>query len=335
MASKILIIAAVAVVVAGASYFTYLQEPDETPDLRTYLVTGDWAEYSVSYPDEGQSYTSRYLVTEISSPMTATIEISEYEYNYTIDGGYQLMFLTIDQDDPDLKLVREKTVDTFLGKTSCDVYQSEQFDGVTTYYADSKSGLVLRTEYEPSVEDRSRFVSELTGTSIFTPVTGGEADYFLGTQFHIGSTYAYETVTNYSNSNGEILYTSYTTSTEIQSMNYDGTFNIMNSDTPITAEEFASGYTWSDELHPEAEVTGSETLSTQWGIVDCDVYTIFGYQFEGIGSGDLHVSVDPDTGLVLRQWAVIPDATDYNGMVWEECIISKYILECTLVQIAD
>ena len=331
MNNKILIVVIVAIAVVGTSYYTYLQDQDDTLELREYLVEGDWVTYSSN--SRGYENETTYTVTEILTPLTVRTEVTTADYNYSIDITYSFLLTVIDPDDESMVFVGNETMKTFLGKIVCNVYTHEDGMGTYTYYTEPSSNLVIHRYYEPFFEEDGTFSSSLVGTSVFTPVTEGRADYMLWTKPTIGSTYTYDTEIEFTLDDGSFIYTRNIDTTTVESVNEDGTLSVSDSDTPMTVEEFLAGCTMNDG-YAGAVLTGTKTFNTAWGIIDCDVYTIYGYEVQGIGAGELDICVDPDTGLVLVKYITIPDVADEDGILWD-CHITIYLIDCSLILVAD
>ncbi len=320
---SVAIIAVVAVVVAVISFGTFLMDSGDDLELREYLVEGDWVEYY----DEGEDSTTRYTVLSVE-------EIDSYKFNIsdemTITAPYSYIFTVVGPDDGDVEYLRSETVDTFLGETDCDVYGLVSYGSQVIYYVEPATGLALVTELKGSDGSTARMV--MTGTSVFEPVDQEFAEIALG-QPVAGSTFTHGSHTYYAS--GENFITeSYDITVTVESVNDDGTLNITDSEDPATAEKFIAGLLMTDDEIGASTLVGTKVVSTQWGLMECDVYVMPHMSPEGVSMGDRTFIVESNTGIVLTTWVEMHDM-EFDGEVWEDYRSEFTLTDCSFILVAD
>ena len=117
---------------------------------------------------------------------------------------------------------------------------------------------------------------------------------------------------------------------EVESVNGDGTLNLVQSAEPVTIEEYMSELILDEEEKSAMTLDSTRTVSTQWGLMECEVYSMELVPTNQFGSGQTSLLVDPDTDVVLMAWTDYTDVT-YDGDVWVEGHIESVLIDCNLV----
>ena len=320
---SVAIIVVVAVVVAGISFGTFLMDSDDELELRDYLVVGDWVEYY----NEGMDYTEMYTVEDVEAINSYYVNVSD---EYSITTSYQYLFTTIDPDDDNVEYQGSETVNTFLGKTECDVYTKVNTFYEYVYFVEPNTNLVLITEGTNS--EGHTFRTMITGTSVFDPVDLEFTEIAIA-QPGAGSTFTHEVEYDYV-SGDSFYYSSWGITVTVDSVNEDGTLNITDSEEPITVEQFMSKLRMTDEEIAASTLMGTKVVSTQWGIMECYVYVMPYQDPDSTDVGDRTFIVEPDTGIVLTTWIEMHDV-EYMGQVWEDYRFESVLIDCNIVLVAD
>ena len=320
---SVAIIAVVAVVVAVISFGTFLMDSGDDPELRDYLVEGDWVEYY----DEGEDSTMRYTVLSVEGIDSYMYSISD---EMTITAPYSYLFMVVDPDDRGVEYLGSETVDTFLGEIDCDVYGMTSFSSQIIYYVEPATGLALVTELEGSDGSTARVV--MTGTSVFDPVDQEFAEIALG-QPVAGSTFTHGSHSYYT-SGDNFITENYDITVTVESVNEDGTLNITDSEDPATVEEFVAGLLMTDDEIGASTIVGTKVVSTQWGLMECDVYVMPHVDSEGVSMGDRTFIVESNTGIVLTTWLEMHDV-EFDGEVWEDYRSEFTLSDCSIILVAD
>ena len=303
---SVAIIVVVAIVVAGVSYGTYLMDTDEKLELRDYMVEGDWAEYYYENLDQ----TERFTVQSVISINNYEISVSGQD---TVRAPYGYVLNVVDTEG--LECLRSERVDTFLGEIECDVYDMG-FSG-TEAGSDSEGNAYKRV---------------LTGTSVFDDADSALVEIALA-QPVVGSAFTH--LDEYYYISGDLFqYEGTDISVTVDSVNDDGTLNLVGQETPVTVEEFMSGLMMTDEEISGSTLIETKVFSTQWGVMECDVYSMQYLDAEGKDLGERQFIVESDTGLVLMTWVEMHDV-EYEGVVWEQYVSEFTLTECSLVLVAD
>ena len=319
---SVAIIVVVAIAVAGISYGTYLMDSDDKLEMRDYLVVGDWVEYD--HLDSG--YVDRYTVQSVQAVNYYEMNVSD---EYTVSVSYGFLFTIVDPSDENVEYLRSETVDTFLGNIECDVYLTTDYWSVLVYYVEPDTNLVLIVDSTDYDGDTYRTV--MTGTSVFDPLDPEFVKIGLAPP-EVGSTYTYEHLYDYTSDEGFIS-GSWTTTMTVDSVNEDGTLNLIDGEEPVTVEQFVSGLMMTEEDIVASTLVESKAISTQWGVMMCDVY-VMPYQDPESGDiGERTFIVDPDTGIVIDSWIEMHDV-EYNGDVWEDCELEDRLIDCDLILVA-
>ena len=320
---SVAIIAVVAVVVAVISFGTFLMDSDDDLELRDYLVEGDWIEYY----DESSDSATRYTIVGVESIDSYVVNVSDL---YTLTAPYAYILMVVDPDDGEVEYLRSEKVDTFLGEIDCDVYGMEVMGSQFTYYVEPSTGLAIITEAVYVDGDTSRVV--MTGTSVLDAVDQEFADIALG-QPVAGSTFTHESMVDYTSGDNFITET-YDITVTVESVNEDGTLNITDSEDPATAEEFIAGLLMTDDEISASTLVGTKVVSTQWGLMECDVYVMPHMSPEGVSMGDRTFIVESSTGIVLTTWVEMHDV-EFDGEVWEDYHSEFTLTDCSFILVAD
>lgn len=320
---SVAIIAVVAVVVAVISFGTFLMDSGDDLELREYLVEGDWVEYY----DESSDSATRYTIVGVESIDSYVVNVSD---QYTLTAPYANILMVVDSDDGEVEYLRSEKVDTFLGEIDCDVYGLEVMGSQFTYYVEPSTGLAIITEVVYVDGDTSRVV--MTGTSVLDAVDQEFADTALG-QPVAGSTFTHESMVDYTSGDNFITET-YDITVTVESVNEDGTLNITDSEDPATAEEFVAGLLMTDDEIATSSLVGTKVVSTQWGLLNCDVYVMPTLDPEGVNLGDRTFIVEQSTGIVLTTWVEMHDV-EFDGEVWEDYHSEFTLTDCSFILVAD
>ena len=320
---SVAIIAVVAVVVAVISFGTFLMDSGDDLELREYLVEGDWVEYY----DESSDSATRYTIVGVESIDSYVVNVSD---QYTLTAPYANILMVVDSDDGEVEYLRSEKVDTFLGEIDCDIYGLEVMGSQFTYYVEPSTGLAIITEVVYVDGDTSRVV--MTGTSVLDAVDQEFADIALG-QPVAGSTFTHESMVDYTSGDNFITET-YDITVTVESVNEDGTLNITDSEDPATAEEFVAGLLMTDDEIATSSLVGTKVVSTQWGLLNCDVYVMPTLDPEGVNLGDRTFIVEQSTGIVLTTWVEMHDV-EFDGEVWEDYHSEFTLTDCSFILVAD
>lgn len=320
---SVAIIAVVAVVVAVISFGTFLMGSGDDLELREYLVEGDWVEYY----DESSDSATRYTIVGVESIDSYVVNVSD---QYTLTAPYANILMVVDSDDGEVEYLRSEKVDTFLGEIDCDIYGLEVMGSQFTYYMEPSTGLAIITEVVYVDGDTSRVV--MTGTSVLDAVDQEFADIALG-QPVAGSTFTHESMVDYTSGDNFITET-YDITVTVESVNEDGTLNITDSEDPATAEEFVAGLLMTDDEIATSSLVGTKVVSTQWGLLNCDVYVMPTLDPEGVNLGDRTFIVEQSTGIVLTTWVEMHDV-EFDGEVWEDYHSEFTLTDCSFILVAD
>ena len=320
---SVAIIAVVAVVVAVISFGTFLMDSGDDLELRDYLVEGDWVEYY----DESSDSATRYTIVGVESIDSYVVNVSD---QYTLTAPYANILMVVDSDDGEVEYLRSEKVDTFLGEIDCDIYGLEVMGSQFTYYVEPSTGLAIITEVVYVDGDTSRVV--MTGTSVLDAVDQEFADIALG-QPVAGSTFTHESMVDYTSGDNFITET-YDITVTVESVNEDGTLNITDSEDPATAEEFVAGLLMTDDEIATSSLVGTKVVSTQWGLLNCDVYVMPTLDPEGVNLGDRTFIVEQSTGIVLTTWVEMHDV-EFDGEVWEDYHSEFTLTDCSFILVAD
>lgn len=320
---SVAIIAVVAVVVAVISFGTFLMGSGDDLELREYLVEGDWVEYY----DESSDSATRYTIVGVESIDSYVVNVSD---QYTLTAPYANILMVVDSDDGEVEYLRSEKVDTFLGEIDCDIYGLEVMGSQFTYYVEPSTGLAIITEVVYVDGDTSRVV--MTGTSVLDAVDQEFADIALG-QPVAGSTFTHESMVDYTSGDNFITET-YDITVTVESVNEDGTLNITDSEDPATAEEFVAGLLMTDDEIATSSLVGTKVVSTQWGLLNCDVYVMPTLDPEGVNLGDRTFIVEQSTGIVLTTWVEMHDV-EFDGEVWEDYHSEFTLTDCSFILVAD
>lgn len=320
---SVAIIAVVAVVVAVISFGTFLMGSGDDLELREYLVEGDWVEYY----DESSDSATRYTIVGVESIDSYVVNVSD---QYTLTAPYANILMVVDSDDGEVEYLRSEKVDTFLGEIDCDIYGLEVMGSQFTYYVEPSTGLAIITEVVYVDGDTSRVV--MTGTSVLDAVDQEFADIALG-QPVAGSTFTHESMVDYTSGDNFITET-YDITVTVESVNEDGTLNITDSEDPATAEEFVAGLLMTDDEVATSSLVGTKVVSTQWGLLNCDVYVMPTLDPEGVNLGDRTFIVEQSTGIVLTTWVEMHDV-EFDGEVWEDYHSEFTLTDCSFILVAD
>ena len=320
---SVAIIAVVAVVVAVISFGTFLMGSGDDLELREYLVEGDWVEYY----DESSDSATRYTIVGVESIDSYVVNVSD---QYTLIAPYANILMVVDSDDGEVEYLRSEKVDTFLGEIDCDIYGLEVMGSQFTYYVEPSTGLAIITEVVYVDGDTSRVV--MTGTSVLDAVDQEFADIALG-QPVAGSTFTHESMVDYTSGDNFITET-YDITVTVESVNEDGTLNITDSEDPATAEEFVAGLLMTDDEIATSPLVGTKVVSTQWGLLNCDVYVMPTLDPEGVNLGDRTFIVEQSTGIVLTTWVEMHDV-EFDGEVWEDYHSEFTLTDCSFILVAD
>lgn len=320
---SVAIIVIVAIAVAGISYGTYLMDSDKKLELRDYLVEGDWVEY---YNENGD-YTERYTVVNVEAINLYETNISDY---YTMSISYNWIFKIIDPDDENLEYLRSETIDTFLGNIECDVYLTNDYWSDLTYYVEPDTNLVLIIESIDFEGITQRTV--MTGTSLFDPLVPELVKIDMARP-GVGSSYSYQNYYDYTSNDG-FMSGSWTSTSTVDSVNADGTLDIIDGLESVTVEQFVSGLRMTEEEVAASTLVDSKVVSTQWGLMMCHVY-VMPYQDPESGDiGEKTFIVEPVTGIVLNTIIEMHDV-EYSGYIWDNAMFETVLIDCDLVSIAD
>ena len=320
---SVAIIVVVAIIVAGAMYASFLLDSEEDTDddleIREFLVEGDWVEYlydgeAMRLTVEGVSYVDGYLTTMFGDQQ----EVVPYSYFFTV----------IDPETDNVQFLRTETVDTFLGEIGCEVYGASNMFGDYEYYLEPSTGLVFITEFTSIYGATSTDV--MTGTSLFDPIEVTDTGITLS-QPREGSSYTIEQSFWYSMDDGDYYSGRDSEAMEVESVNGDGTLNLVQSADPVTIEEYMSALLMGEEEKSAMTLDGTRTVSTQWGLMECEIYSMELVPTNQFGSGQTNLLVDPDTDVVLMTWTDYTDIT-YDGDVWDEGHVESVLVDCNLVQ---
>ena len=318
---SVAIIVVVAIVVAGVSYGTYLMDSDEKLELRDYLVEGDWAEYYYENLDQ----TERFTVQSVISINNYEISVSGQD---TVRAPYGYVLNVVDTEG--LECLRSERVDTFLGEIECDVYDMGFSGTEALLFVEPDTGLVLIEEGSDS--EGNTYKRVLTGTSVFDDADSALVEIALA-QPVVGSAFTH--LDEYYYISGDLFqYEGTDISVTVDSVNDDGTLNLVGQETPVTVEEFMSGLMMTDEEISGSTLIETKVFSTQWGVMECDVYSMQYLDAEGKDLGERQFIVESDTGLVLMTWVEMHDV-EYEGVVWEQYVSEFTLTECSLVLVAD
>lgn len=318
---SVAIIVVVAIVVAGVSYGTYLMDSDEKLELRDYLVEGDWAEYYYENLDQ----TERFTVQSVISINNYEISVSGQD---TVRAPYGYVLNVVDTEG--LECLRSERVDTFLGEIECDVYDMGFSGTEALLFVEPDTGLVLIEEGSDS--EGNAYKRVLTGTSVFDDADSALVEIALA-QPVVGSAFTH--LDEYYYISGDLFqYEGTDISVTVDSVNDDGTLNLVGQETPVTVEEFMSGLMMTDEEISGSTLIETKVFSTQWGVMECDVYSMQYLDAEGKDLGERQFIVESDTGLVLMTWVEMYDV-EYGGVVWEQYVSEFTLTECNLVLVAD
>lgn len=320
---SVAIIAVVAVVVAVISFGTFLMDSGDDLELRDYLIEGDWVEYY----DESSDSATRYTIVGVESIDNYVVNVSD---QYTLTAPYAYILMVVDSDDGEVEYLRSEKVDTFLGEIDCDIYGLEVMGSQFTYYVEPSTGLTLITEAVYVDGDSSRVV--MTGTSVMDAVDQEFADIALG-QPVAGSTFTHESMVDYTSGDNFITET-YDITVTVESVNEDGTLNITDSEDPATVEEFVAGLLMTDDEIGASTLVGTKVVSTQWGLMECDVYVMPHVDSEGVSMGDRTFIVESSTGIVLTTWVEMHDV-EFDGEVWEDYRSEFTLTDCSFILVAD
>lgn len=318
---SVAIIVVVAIVVAGVSYGTYLMDSDEKLELRDYLVEGDWAEYYYENLDQ----TERFTVQSVISINNYEISVSGQD---TVRAPYGYVLNVVDTEG--LECLRSERVDTFLGEIECDVYDMGFSGTEALLFVEPDTGLVLIEEGSDS--EGNAYKRVLTGTSVFDDADSALVEIALA-QPVVGSAFTH--LDEYYYISGDLFqYEGTDISVTVDSVNDDGALNLVGQETPVTVEEFMSGLMMTDEEISGSTLIETKVFSTQWGVMECDVYSMQYLDAEGKDLGERQFIVESDTGLVLMTWVEMHDV-EYEGVVWEQYVSEFTLTECSLVLVAD
>ena len=318
---SVAIIVVVAIVVAGVSYGTYLMDSDEKLELRDYLVEGDWAEYYYENLDQ----TERFTVQSVININNYEISVSGQD---TVRAPYGYVLNVVDTEG--LECLRSERVDTFLGEIECDVYDMGFSGTEALLFVEPDTGLVLIEEGSDS--EGNTYKRVLTGTSVFDDADSALVEIALA-QPVVGSAFTH--LDEYYYISGDLFqYEGTDISVTVDSVNDDGTLNLVGQETPVTVEEFMSGLMMTDEEISGSTLIETKVFSTQWGVMECDVYSMQYLDAEGKDLGERQFIVESDTGLVLMTWVEMHDV-EYEGVVWEQYVSEFTLTECSLVLVAD
>ena len=318
---SVAIIVVVAIVVAGVSYGTYLMDSDEKLELRDYLVEGDWVEYYYENLDQ----TERFTVQSVISINNYEISVSGQD---TVRAPYGYVLNVVDTEG--LECLRSERVDTFLGEIECDVYDMGFSGTEALLFVEPDTGLVLIEEGSDS--EGNTYKRVLTGTSVFDDADSALVEIALA-QPVVGSAFTH--LDEYYYISGDLFqYEGTDISVTVDSVNDDGTLNLVGQETPVTVEEFMSGLMMTDEEISGSTLIETKVFSTQWGVMECDVYSMQYLDAEGKDLGERQFIVESDTGLVLMTWVEMHDV-EYEGVVWEQYVSEFTLTECSLVLVAD
>ena len=319
---SVAIIVVVAIVVAAVSYGTYLMDSDEKLEIRDYLVEGDWVEYHDEYMDE----TERITVLDV-------VNIDNYEVSFsgelTTLASFDYMFFVVDADDG-LEYLRSEKVDTFLGEIECDVYAFTVSDPGVEFYAEPDTRLVIIQQ--GSDIDGNVYRNVMTGTSIFDEADAPMAEIAFGIPV-AGSTYTHYDKRSYV-SGDQLYFEGSAITVTVESVNEDGTLNFVGGGDPATVEEFVSWLKMTDEEIANSTLEGTKVISTQWGLIECDLYHMPHVDTEGNYIGDRWFLVEPDTGLMLKTWLEM-DEIIVDGEVWEDYYSEFTLIDCNVILVAD
>ena len=320
---SVAIIVAVALIVAGITYVSFLLDSDDDQgdslEIRDFLVEGDWVEYdydgvTLKYVVEGVEYIGGYLTTVLGDVSTTA--------------PYEFFFTVIDPETDNVQFLRTETVDTFLGEIECGVYGASDMFGDYEYYLEPSTGLVLITEFTSIYGATSTDV--MTGTSLFDPIEVTDTGISLS-QPREGSSYTIEQSFWYSMDGGDFYSGIGSDTVEVESVNGDGTLNLVQSADPVTIEEYMSALLMGEVEKSAMTLEGTRTVSTQWGLMECEIYSMELVPTNQFGSGQTNLLVDPDTDVVLMTWSDYTDIT-YDGDVWDEGHIESVLVDCNLIQ---
>lgn len=325
MKSKnVAIIVVVAVAVAAVSLGTFLMDPQDDTGIgeaRDYLVEGDWLEYEMN----GEA--TRITVTEVEC-------IDRYVVDITGQGSdtlaYDDIVIKVDPDAGYLEAVGTETIDTFLGKVRCDVYDGSNGSETARLYAEPSTNLLMYAQ--AAGPDGAQYEFRLTGTSVFDAVDTADTEIAL-TSPAVGTTISYvDSVTYESGAESETV-ANYPTFT-VESVNEDGTLNVSGMENPVTPEAFTGMLFMQEEDIQASTLQETRVFSTQWGIMECDVYIMPYVDSEGVHVGDRWFAVDPDTGLLIHTWLEESDI-EIDGEVYDRYASSYTLADCDLVVVAD
>ena len=317
---SVAIIVVVAIVVAGVSYGTYLMDSEEKLELRDYLVEGDWAEYYYENLDQ----TERFTVQSVISINNYEISVSGQD---TVRAPYGYVLNVVDTEG--LECLRSERVDTFLGEIECDVYDMGFSGTEALLFVEPDTRLVLIEEGSDS--EGNAYKRVLTGTSVFDDADSALVEIALA-QPVVGSAFTH--LDEYYYISGDLFqYEGTDISVTVDSVNDDGTLNLVGQETPVTVEEFMSGLMMTDEEISGSTLIETKVFSTQWGVMECDVYSMQ-LDAEGKDLGERQFIVESDTGLVLMTWVEMHDV-EYEGVVLEQYVSEFTLTECSLVLVAD
>ena len=311
----------VAVVVAVISFGTFLMDSGDDLELRDYLVEGDWAEYYYENLDQ----TERFTVQSVISINNYEISVSGQD---TVRAPYGYVLNVVDTEG--LECLRSERVDTFLGEIECDVYDMGFSGTEALLFVEPDTGLVLIEEGSDS--EGNTYKRVLTGTSVFDDADSALVEIALA-QPVVGSAFTH--FDEYYYISGDLFqYEGTDISVTVDSVNDDGTLNLVGQETPVTVEEFMSGLMMTDEEISGSTLIETKVFSTQWGVMECDVYSMQYLDAEGKDLGERQFIVESDTGLVLMTWVEMHDV-EYEGVVWEQYVSEFTLTECSLVLVAD
>lgn len=99
-------------------------------------------------------------------------------------------------------------------------------------------------------------------------------------------------------------------------------------------EEFVAGLLMTDDEIAASSLVGTKVVSTQWGLLNCDVYVKPTLDPEGVNLGDRTFIVEQSTGIVLITWVEMHDV-EYDGEVWEDYLSEFTLTDCSIVLVAD
>lgn len=319
---NVAIIVVVAIAVAAVSFGTFLMDSQDDTDVgeaRDYLVVGDWVEY------ETNGEVTRCTVTEVEC-------IDRYVVDITGQGEdvlpYNDIVIIIDPDTEYLQFLRTETIDTFLGEVECDVYDGSNGSESAEVYVHASTNLLMYVQ--AAGPDGARFEFRLTGTSIFDAVD-------TDTRIALSDPVAGSVITHINTETfitGDFLdsFTEYQTLT-VESVNEDGTLNVAGEEQPFTAEEFMATLFMSEDELQASTLQETRVFSTQWGVMECDVYNMPYLDSDGNHFGDRWFVVDPDTGLLIHTWLEEPDI-EIEGVVYDMFTSSYTLSDCDLVLVA-